>query len=274
MNLIDSKQLSQAGFKYLGVSYDTMDCQAFVERCLKDCGKTIDLPGSNAWYRKMNWTGTPEECKAKFGFIPKGAFLFILKDDGKEPDKYKPDGKGNASHIGIKTGTGKGAIHSSQSVGCVAESVFNDKTIKNGGWNRVGLWTDEVDYGLAPSPAPDPDPDPEPEPEPEPTTATAWAESGSTVNIRKRKSTLSKLVERVPIGDQVTVLEYGDDWCKVSYTDDASATWYGYMKTKFLIFEDDPGKETYTVIIPGVDAATAAYLCECYPGATATEGVG
>ena len=274
MNLIDSKQLSQAGFKYLGVSYDTMDCQAFVERCLKDCGKTINLPGSNAWYRKMNWTGTPEECIAKYGFIPKGAFLFILKDDGKEPDKYKPDGKGNASHIGMKTGTGKGAIHSSQSVGCVAESVFNDKTIKNGGWNRVGLWTDEVDYGLAPSPAPDPDPDPEPEPEPEPTTATVWAESGSTVNIRKRKSTLSKLVERVPIGDQVTVLEYGDDWCKVSYTDDARATWYGYMKTKFLIFEDDPGKETYTVIIPGVDAATAAYLCECYPGATATEGVG
>ena len=141
-----AKELAQAGFHYIGAPYSTMDCQAFVEHCMKDVGVSRNLPGSNAWYRAMTWTGTPEECKARFGSIPDGAFLFILEQDGKEPAKYRRDGIGNASHIGIKTGKGQGAIHSSSSRGCVCESVFNDRTVRNGGWNRVGLW-DAFDYG-------------------------------------------------------------------------------------------------------------------------------
>ena len=137
--------LASSGFKYRGRSYESMDCQAFVEQCLEDCGRKIDLAGSNAWYRKMSWVGSPEECKSKFGKIPKGAFLFILQKDGKEPVKYQLDGIGNASHIGIKTGKGKGAIHSSKSRGGVCESDFKDKSI-HGGWNRIGLWR-EVSYG-------------------------------------------------------------------------------------------------------------------------------
>lgn len=136
---VDAKQLARAGYTYLGRLYSEMDCQAFIEKCLSDCGLKMNLPGSNAWYRKMDWTGTPEECKKVFGKVPVGAFLFILKQDGKEPEKYKSDGKGNASHIGIYTGQAKGAIHSSASRGCVDESRFAGKSI-NGGWNCVGLW--------------------------------------------------------------------------------------------------------------------------------------
>ena len=139
---IDAAVFSLAGDKYLGRSYSEMDCQAFVERCMADCGYRKDLAGSNAWYREClssGWAGTPEECLKAFGLIPKGALLFILEQDGKEPAKYRGDGIGNASHIGIKTGRGKGAIHSSSSRGCVAESEFHDKTVRNGGWNRVGL---------------------------------------------------------------------------------------------------------------------------------------
>ena len=76
---VDAKQLARAGYTYIGRLYSEMDCQAFVEQCLADCGMKINLPGSNAWYRRMDWTGTPEECKAQFGRIPVGAFLFILK---------------------------------------------------------------------------------------------------------------------------------------------------------------------------------------------------
>ncbi len=140
-----AKDLALAGEKYLGRSYQEMDCQAFVEQCLRNVGISLNLAGSNAWYRKMTWVGSPEECRQKFGSVPIGAFLFILASDGKEPAKYREDGIGNASHIGIRTGRGDGAIHSSQTRGCVAESVFRDKTIR-GGWNRVGLW-DELDYG-------------------------------------------------------------------------------------------------------------------------------
>ena len=146
---INGDKLGSVGFQYLGVPYSKMDCQAFVEKCLADCGLDMNLAGSNAWYREVNrngWTGTPEECTALYGGVPNGAFLFILKHDNGEPQKYKADGLGNASHIGICTGKqGEGAIHSSSSRGCVCESKFKGKTIPNGGWNRVGLW-DMVDY--------------------------------------------------------------------------------------------------------------------------------
>ena len=177
------KALALAGDFYLGRSYSEMDCQAFAERCLRDIGINMNLAGSNAWYRKMTWVGTPEECRKQFGSVPSGAFLFILEQDGKEPAKYRKDGIGNASHMGIKTGRtqeqmmrtgleriagrygkdytgrkvaqyefrkkvgfGNGAVHSSKSRGCVATSRFADRTIRNGGWNRVGLWN-MIDYG-------------------------------------------------------------------------------------------------------------------------------
>ena len=135
--MIDAKDFAKTGQTYLGTPYSTMDCQAFVEACLRDCGLKVDLRGSNAWYRKMDWVGSPEECKRVFGSVPTGALLFIWADDGGEAARGYTDGKGNASHIGIVTHTGKGAIHSSSSRGCVAESEFHDKTIRNGGWNRT-----------------------------------------------------------------------------------------------------------------------------------------
>lgn len=156
--MVDGNKLGDVGFKYLGTPYSVMDCQAFVEKCLADCGENKNLAGSNAWYREVYKNGailTPEECVRALGKVPSGAFLFIHKEDGGEPEKYKPDGLGNANHIGICTATrGKGAIHSSQSRGCVAESEFKGKSI-NGGWNRVGLW-DKVsyDYGDGGKPAP------------------------------------------------------------------------------------------------------------------------
>lgn len=132
--------------KYLGTPYDELDCQALMEAILRDVGVRKNWAGSNAMYRDMAWVGTPEECVAKYGSIPVGAWLFILEQDGNEPAKYKADGIGNASHVGVYTGSGKGAIHSSASRGEVCESAFASKTIRNG-WNRVGLCK-LLDYGL------------------------------------------------------------------------------------------------------------------------------
>ncbi len=76
--------------------------------------------------------------------MPDGASLFILEQDGGEPDKYKADGIGNASHMGLWTGME--SIAASASKGKVIKSNFKGRTI-HGGWNRVGLepW---VDYGV------------------------------------------------------------------------------------------------------------------------------
>ncbi len=149
MAKISAEQVSLQGDKYLGTSYKTMDCQAFVERCLADAGLKINLAGSNTWYRECRqngWVGSPEQCRREFGKIPRGAFLFILEQDGGEVKRGYRDGLGNASHIGLYTGRGKGAIHSSSTRKCVAESAFSGRTIPNGGWNTVGLWK-RLSYG-------------------------------------------------------------------------------------------------------------------------------
>ena len=249
--------LCQAGLKYLGTPYSRMDCQVFVERSLQDVGIDWNLSGSNAWYRAMTWTGTPAECNASFGAIPKGAFLFVLKQDGKEPEKYKPDGVGNASHIGIYTGMtgdemcklagemfqipdalnydfGDGALNSSNTHGCVCTSKFSGKAI-SGGWNRIGLW-DRLSYDINfPGGG-------------NKVTATVWAESGATVNMRSKPNQTAPLVDQVPIGSTVTVTSEQGEWDAITYKGKK-----GYIMSKFLILgsvqpgQDDQGNDNITV---------------------------
>ena len=131
-----------------GMSLAGMDCQGLAEYLLIQCGvpkAECNLAGSNAHWRNCVWTGTPEQCKAAFGAVPPGAWVFIVSDnDGGAPEKYRGDGLGDAGHMGVYLGGC--AIHASSSRGYVAESKFEGKTIKNGGWNMIGLppW---VDYG-------------------------------------------------------------------------------------------------------------------------------
>ena len=230
----NAEELSRAGDQFLGRSYKEMDCQEFIERCLQEIGIVIDLKGSNAWYRKCEaegWVGTPENCRTIFGSVPKGAFLFIHAYDGGEAKRGYHDGKGTASHIGIKTGRGEGAIHSSESRGGVAESKFHDKTIKNGGWNQVGLWK-KLTYGAAVDwvlehmgaggePAGDK------KEEEKAMTAIARSENGKSINMRKTKN--GDLLDRVPSGSEVEILESGETWSKVRWKGKT-----GWMMTEYL----------------------------------------
>lgn len=237
---IDAVNFSWAGDKYLGKSYKEMDCQAFVERCMADCGLRMDLGGSNSWYRevmKNGWTGTPEDCVREIGSIPKGALLFILEDVGpKTPEKFRHDGIGDVTHIGIKTGRGDGAIHSSSSKGCVATSVFKDKTIRNGGWNRVGLYNrftygktvdwilDHIGIGK--------DPSQNGSEEAIPVEAVVWSENGGDVKLRQStdpKSMAYALWDEIPAGTTVEVIESGDKWSRIQ-----TAGKTGWMMSKFL----------------------------------------
>ena len=93
---------------YIGIPYSTLDCQAFVEQVLRDLGvrkpdgSVYNWRGSNSMFRNyIGWRGTIAECKKKFGFIPEGAFLFLVKNDGGEEEKGYHDGLGNASHVGL-----------------------------------------------------------------------------------------------------------------------------------------------------------------------------
>ena len=283
-----AEELSLAGDRFLGRPYSEMDCQAFVERCLACVGCSLDLKGSNAWFRKCTeegWTGSPEECVRVFGSIPKGAFLFIHAFDGGEERRGYHDGKGNASHIGIRTGRGKGAIHSSASRGCVAESEFHDKTVRNGGWNTVGLWN-RMDYGDAvnrkldaswnreddTAPAEVPAESVLPENGTEegmPMKATVTSPNGRPVNLRKKPDRLAALVDRFQVGTDAEVLECGPVWSRIRVKGKT-----GWMMTEFLETEEAESAEpeekdtpdvSYCVTIFGLDLTQARALVNNYP---------
>lgn len=226
--MIDAKQFAQVGYKYLGTPYKQMDCQAFVEKCLADCGLKIDLKGSNAWFRRMDWVGTPEECKKTFGSIPDGAFLFIWNDKGGEVARGYKDGLGDAEHIGIVTHVKQGAIHSSATRECVAESKFADKTIRNGGWNRIGL-SHLFDYGskinALLSGAKD-----------EVIISMEYAqvitENGLPVKLRPTKSTSRPWLTQIPNGTQLLITERDGMWAKTTYDG-----YEGYVMEAFLAFD-------------------------------------
>ena len=260
--MIDGKQLGTVGFRKLGTPYSEMDCQAFVEWCLRQCGLDKNLAGSNAWYREVRNHGevmTPEECVRELGTVPPGAFLFIVEHDGGEPAKYKPDGLGNASHIGIVTGKGEGAIHSSASRGCVAESKFQNRTI-SGGWNMVGLY-DQVVFDFTGGVGTDPGGDPEPAPTPAPVKeyATVWSENDLPVNTRKGpgRNYAQSMAGKIPVGETVEILKRttnnGEEWCQIRVQDKHGATWTCWMMGKFLQLTDGV-KDHDQIVDPNVDS--------------------
>ena len=47
------------------------------------------------------------------------------------------------------------------------------------------------------------------------------------MNLRKTKG--GKLIERIPIGTEVEILDYGAEWCRIK-----AGRYTGWMMTKFL----------------------------------------
>lgn len=123
-------------FRNSKIPYSVLDCQAFVERVLSDIGIKRNWRGSNhMWREALSWKGTIQECIDKFGFIPAGAWLFTVKFDGGEKERGYRDLEGNAKHVGIYTGLGLGAMHST--TGGVQECEFPSTR-----WTHVGLAKD------------------------------------------------------------------------------------------------------------------------------------
>ena len=131
--------------KYDKLTYKQYDCQAFVELVLYDTGvrkegnKMYNWKGSNSmWRNALSWKGTKEECIAKFGYIPEGAWVFMLDYDGGEKERGYDDDQGNAHHVGIYVGNNN-TRDSAGSRGGVGYRPLKD-------WNRVGLCK-YLDYG-------------------------------------------------------------------------------------------------------------------------------
>ena len=135
------------------IAYSALDCQAFVEKCINDCGGSLRAAGSNDMVRNhCAWLGTLENARAEGKLVP-GVGLLIHEDsEAVLPAKYRGDGLGDFSHVGLYVGANAltdadrngqsrrcDAAHSSASMGRVAGS-----TLANG-WTHVMLFR-EVAY--------------------------------------------------------------------------------------------------------------------------------
>lgn len=245
------------------------DCIGLPKGAMRRCGVTPKgMKGTNyaARYtiREFREIGSTRELSI-------GEVVLKAREPGDPyydlPDEYKPGGASyngdlkDYSHIGIVTGVNP----------LVITHMTSPKPLKDtklGKWKYHG-WLPQID-GIQP----EPDPGPEPQPDPDPKTATVWAPKGETVNIRKGPSTSKALVERVPIGSVVEILDYEPEWCQVCYTDKTGAKWYGWMMTDFLIFDEDPepqpdpdpepepATDEITITLPAYMAEELRYIME------------
>lgn len=134
--------------KYNNIKYSQADCQGFVEKvlydsgCRKPDGSAYNWKGSNSmWRNALSWKGTPEECKERFGEIPLGAWVFIVKYDGGEVEKGYHDSEGNAVHVGIYVGNDE----TRDSTRNAKRDGVGYRPLKD--WNRIGLCK-HLDYSV------------------------------------------------------------------------------------------------------------------------------
>ena len=220
------------------------DCIGMVRGALTRAGCTdIDnMRGTNQAARKtiQNLAKIKKEGQLRLGDV---VLKVRDKDDSsmRLPDRYRkgksdydPDvGEINFTHIGTVT-----KVNPIEITHMTSPSAKKDNSIK--GWGYFGQlpWVSAV------------------EPGPDVETAVVYAESGKTVKMRAKPSTLCRLYWDVPIGSEVTLINRGDTWSEIAWNGRR-----GYMVNRFLQVGD-----TYTLIIPGLTETEAIELSAKYPG--------
>ena len=89
---------------HVGYTYDEMDCQAFVEHCVRQAGGSMDYLGTNDMARRAAWLGTLDEARAQGRLVPGAGVLIREETEANLPARYVGDGLGDFSHVGLYVG--------------------------------------------------------------------------------------------------------------------------------------------------------------------------
>lgn len=173
-----------------------------------------------------------------------GEIVYKAKEHGEEgyelPDRYKVAGGDlrDYYHVGVVTGIDPPEITHCTSV---AGGIKRDTSL--GKW-RWGGMLKYVDYEGEDSAL-----------EEALYIAVVTAPTGKTVRMRTGPSEKNQIIEEIPIGELVEVLDVMDGWSKIRHN---GVT--GYMMTKFLMHADGAGDGKVDVSRAALKAARSALM--------------
>ena len=246
---IESIFVENPGYGLGGDGSDgTCDCIGMPRGASERAGETDirNFRGTNQAARKTikNLQPIKNEKQLKCGDV-----VLKLRDkddpDMKLPDKYRKGGSEYDPVIGEKNYTHIGTVTKEYPDLEITHmtSPHAQKDHSLGKWKETGQlpW---ISYDEAEA-----DPDIE--------KAVVIADSGKTVKMRAKPSTLCRLYWDVPIGSEVIVMNRSDKWSEIIWNGRT-----GYMKNEFLT-----AGLTYAVIIPGLPEDIADEIVSMYVGA-------
>ena len=216
---VDAIQTEAPTYRSGGKAEDgTCDCIGLIIGALNRCGvKWPGIHGSNwAARNAMAWLLPVSDASD----LTVGDIVYKARRPGETgyslPDRYAADpDRADYYHVGVVRSVSPLRIVHCTSPGGVTTDTKLGKWAYRGGLTLV----DRSDYS------------PICEDTPEAVcagTATVIASSGSTVNLRPGASKSGKVLMRVPVGSEVTVLEVKGSWAKVE------VPMTGYIMTDFL----------------------------------------
>ena len=220
----DVLQSGPVPFKSPGRSLSGMDATGYIAYCLGRLGIRVNATGSNSLYREIGGTPIPLSDALKKSMVVPGALLFRVENDGREPAKFRGDGRGNATFALICIAPGR-AAYPSRSRGKLIETAIE---VVSGKANMVVLHP-KLDYGALSSPPPKPGPSPT---LPHPTQMRVVTPKGR-LNLRPRPSKNTSVLARIEPGTQVQVNLILDGWAHITHTS-GSALLSGWVMTEFL----------------------------------------
>lgn len=215
LSAVDAIQAESPAYRSGGKAEDgTCDCIGLIIGALNRCGvKWPGIHGSNwAARNAMAWMLPVSDA----GDLAVGDIVFKGKRPGESgyalPDRYASDpDRNDYYHVGVvRSISPLQIIHCTSPGGVVVDT-------------KVGKWAYRGGLTLIDRSACE-----EPSDAVVPGTATVTASSGSTVNLRTSASKRGKVLTKIPVGNDVTVLDVNGEWAKVQFP----VT--GYIKLDFL----------------------------------------